>query len=205
MRISNMRNRSGPLRARRSILWSALAATMIASLLGSYSSVADGQDDVMSKGYKLKVAYIYNFLRYVTWPETAFETAESPIVIGIVGADPFGSTLEALAKSKKANGRPIRVNRIQSLQSLDGCHLVFVSGFVTTAQHSETIQACHGKSILLIGEAPNFANGGASVAFFDDADGTIGFSINVDTIKRQKLSVQAPVLKIARIVKDASN
>ncbi len=43
---------------------------------------------------KVKAAYLYNFARFVKWPGDAFEDEQAPIVIGVVGRDPFGAVLD---------------------------------------------------------------------------------------------------------------
>ena len=44
--------------------------------------------------YLIKAAYLYHFAMFVDWPDDAFASRNAPIVIGIVGADPFGSAID---------------------------------------------------------------------------------------------------------------
>ena len=57
---------------------------------------AAAQQQPRVEEYELKAIFISNFLKYVEWPETAFADAESPIVVGIQGDDPFGPVLDEL-------------------------------------------------------------------------------------------------------------
>src|SRR6185295_556777 len=56
---------------------------------------------------QVKAAFLYNFAKFVEWPADAFPDSGSPIVIGVVGNDPFGGTLDQTTSGKTANGRPI--------------------------------------------------------------------------------------------------
>ena len=35
--------------------------------------------------YKLRAAYLYNFSKFIRWPESAFESKDSAFVIGLLG------------------------------------------------------------------------------------------------------------------------
>ena len=55
---------------------------------------------------KVKAAYIYNFTKYVRWPEGAFSEADSPLVIGVYGDDPFDAVLDKTMQGKSVGRRP---------------------------------------------------------------------------------------------------
>src|SRR5207247_7064897 len=62
--------------------------------------------------YRIKAAYIFNFAKFVSWPSTAFASANAPIVIGIVGNDPFGSELDQTIAGKTIERHPLQVKRL---------------------------------------------------------------------------------------------
>ena len=64
-----------------------------------------------SKVRKVKAAYLYNFTKFVKWPDKAFENDEAPFVIGVLGKDPFGPILDNTVKGKKVAKRPIKTRR----------------------------------------------------------------------------------------------
>src|ERR1043166_7669965 len=59
--------------------------------------------------YQVKAVFLFNFAQFVEWPSTAFANDTSPVVIGILGDDPFGVVLEATLKGEVARGRKIVV------------------------------------------------------------------------------------------------
>jgi hypothetical protein len=165
------------------------------------TSTTFGQSSA-SREYKVKVAYLYNFSKYVTWPPESFSSKTAPFIIGILGPDPFGATLDAVAASKKANDRVVTVKRFETIEQYEHCHILFVAGETQSEIHSQVLTKTRGLPVMVIGEAKGFAQDGGTVEFFNDSNDTIGFSINIDSVKRQNLVVQAQVLKIASIVND---
>jgi len=152
--------------------------------------------------YKVKVAYIYNFCRYIEWPESAFLEDESPLVIGVLGEDPFGSLLDTLAKRKKVKGRTVVVKRFRDWEQYTPCHVLFVPDTLAGEIRQLAVRSTQQEPTLVVGETHGFAKAGGSVYFHLDSDGTIGFEINIDAINRQQLRVNAKLLKLATVVHD---
>ncbi|HYM35098.1 MAG TPA: YfiR family protein, partial [Steroidobacteraceae bacterium] len=50
--------------------------------------------ETVAPEYNVKAAYLPLFARYVAWPERTFSDAKSPVVIAVVGRDPFGDILD---------------------------------------------------------------------------------------------------------------
>src|SRR6202165_5618267 len=93
------------------------------------SGHAEGVDSSDSSEYLIKAGFIYNFAKLVEWPSTAFAQADSPIVIGILGDDPFGTTLDRIVADKKINGRGFVVKRLKwanGLKDLKDCNILFI-------------------------------------------------------------------------------
>ncbi len=43
--------------------------------------------------YQIKAAYLYYFSTFVDWPPEAFSRGREPLVVGVLGVDPFGAIL----------------------------------------------------------------------------------------------------------------
>ncbi len=152
--------------------------------------------------YKVKVAYLYNFIRYFSWPEEAFTSRDAPFVIGVLGKAPFGTALDELATRKRAQGRPIVVVRSESLDDFQPCHILFVTRTTDVRVKNEAAGLRRQDAVLIVGEAQGFAQQGAGANFYLDVDGTIGFEINVDVITERRLGADARLLKLAKIVRN---
>jgi len=75
----------------------------------NWTSTANAQagDASDSSEYLIKAGFIYNFAKFVEWPSAAFSQADSPIVIGVLGTDPFGGVLDHLVEDKKIGQRDL--------------------------------------------------------------------------------------------------
>ena len=150
--------------------------------------------------YLIKAAYLYNFALFVEWPTDAFPTATAPIVIGIVGPDPFDQALDRTIRDKRINKRPLVVRRLQWGQDLTQCHILFVSSSEGSRTH-EWAPRLEGLPILIVGdEIPEFARRGATINFIIE-DNKVKFEVNVDAARHARLNISAKLLNVARVLR----
>jgi len=67
---------------------------LLSLLLLRAGGLADAQEDSQPTEYQIKAAFIFNFAKFVEWPAAAFPKTSSPIVVGVLGENPFHDTLE---------------------------------------------------------------------------------------------------------------
>ncbi|MBN1910001.1 MAG: YfiR family protein [Pirellulales bacterium] len=171
-------------------------------VLVCWSSVASAQVEINPRHeYNVKAAYLYSFGRYVQWPRGAFAGPDSPFVLGVLGEDPFAGALDRIAQTKRIQNRPIVVRRWKSLSEYESCHILFISRTVSLEEQMEVIRRLGDRPVLLAGDAPDFASRGGTLSFFVDVE-TVRFEINVNTVRRQRLTINAKLLKLAAIVED---
>ena len=149
----------------------------------------------------IKAAYVLKFPRYVTWPEGAFKTATSPVVVGVLEGGSIGPILQRRAPTATAKGRKIVVLRFKSLDDYRPCHVLFVPRSVDGATQIDAIARTRKLPVLVVGERGGFASAGGTVNFYIDADATVGFEINPDAATEHRLQVDAQLLRLARMVK----
>jgi hypothetical protein len=170
--------------------------------LGSH---AEGLESSDSSEYLIKAGFIYNFAKLVEWPATAFAQPESPIVIGILGDDPFGSTLDRIVADKKINGRGFAVKRLKwtrELKDLRDCNILFVSS--SEKEHLDSVvEAMKWLPVLTIGDTPGFARRGGIMNFTLE-DNKIRFEVNVEAAKHADLTISSRLLTLARIVQQVA-
>src|SRR5437588_7557177 len=92
---------------------------------GSAAPVNGGQAAVSE--YELKAAFLFNFTKFVDWPPKAFLAADAPIVIGIVGEDPFGTAIDDLLRGEVVRDHALIVKRMPPDADLSSCHVLFIS------------------------------------------------------------------------------
>ena len=152
--------------------------------------------------YQVKAAFLYNFARFVEWPPRAFDSADAPVVIDVLGQDSFGPTLDRTVRDKTVRGRRLNIQRFHRLEEgLTRCHILFISR--SEKDRLEEIWRFLGSSsVLTVGESDRFANAGGMVNFILQQH-RVRFEINADAAVRAGLKVSSRLLKQARIVEDS--
>src|SRR5262245_12145015 len=69
--------------------------------------------------YETKAGYLLNFAEFIEWPAGTFPNAKSPIILGVVGKDPFGAELDKL-RGKTVNGRALEIKRFKGALEFRG-------------------------------------------------------------------------------------
>lgn len=156
-------------------------------------------NESVSREYAIKAAYLYQFARYVQWPASAFSSDTSPVVIGVLGTDPFGTVLDEISRTKQIDGRAIVIRRFASLSDYTPCHILFVGASISADQKIAAIQKLHRSPVLLVGEEPGFAEQGGTVNFYME-ENRIRFEINAEVAKQQQLRISSKLLSLAKIV-----
>jgi hypothetical protein len=145
--------------------------------------------------YQLKAAFLYHFAQLVNWPPEAFAQTNSPIVIGVLGENPFGKQLEESVRGKSVNGHPLAVKEVQTLGEVTTCHILFISAS-EKKRLSEILSAAREKSVLTVSETDNFTETGGMINFI--LDGTkIRFQINNAAAKAAGLKISSKLLTLA--------
>jgi len=148
--------------------------------------------------YELKATFLFNFARFVRWPETAFQSPSDPIIIGIIGDDPFGTYLDRLLENKQIKGHPFLVNRYTEIHEATRCHILFISR--NYQNHLRDIfSILLNKSVLTVSEISHFAVQGGMIKLFTRAH-KIRFTINYNTVVRANLKMSSRLLRLAQIV-----
>jgi len=167
----------------------------------AYAQTGDAPD---SSEYLIKAGFIYNFAKFVEWPSAAFAQPDSPIVIGVLGTDPFGNVLDRLVQDKKIGQRGFVVRRykwgkdLKDLKDLRDCKILFVSAS-EKAHADEIIQLVKWLPILTVGETPGFAERGGVIRFTVE-DNRVRFEVNVDAAHQADLNISSRLLTLAKII-----
>lgn len=161
---------------------------------------ARGQSREAPTEYQVKAAFVFNFAKFVEWPQAESTNGTAPIVVGILGEDPFGAELDRIVNDRQVNGRPLRLKRFVSLSEVNDCHMLFISS--SEKQRLQTIfDSLQSKGILTIGDSENFAKEGGMINFVLEK-GKVRFQINIDAAERAGIKLSSQLLKLAHIVKE---
>lgn len=148
--------------------------------------------------YQLKAVFLYNFAQFVNWPPEAFERTDAPLVIGIVGDDPFGSFLDDLVRGEKIGERPIAIRRFARGEPITACHILFISPS-EAGNFEKIIAQLKGRSILSVSDIPSFSRRGGMIRFVNES-GKIRMRVNLKAAKSAGLELSSKLLRPATIV-----
>ena len=167
---------------------------LLASLLRAASPVAP--EPPRPTEYEVKAAFLYNFAKFVKWPE---DRALGPtFVIAVMGEDPFGEVLDRTFAGKTIQGRRAEVRRIRTPGPASDVQIVFI-GSSERPHLSQILKALEGGSALTVGEMEGFTERGGMIAFRLGSD-VVNFDINLDQVERARLKMSSQLIRLARNV-----
>jgi hypothetical protein len=169
---------------------------------GAFAQSPDASD---SSEYLIKAGFIFNFAKFVEWPSNAFAQPDSPIVIGILGTDPFGTIIDKIVQDKKIGTRGFVVKRLKwgaDLKELRECKILFI-GASERAHMDELVQMLRGLPVLTVGETPGFAERGGVIRFVLE-DNRVRFEVNVVAARQADLTISSRLLTLARIIQQSA-
>ena len=148
--------------------------------------------------YDIKAGYLFNFTRFVEWPPDVFPDAKSPIIVGILGENPFGDLLRDTAAGKTVNGRAVVVKTFKEGQDVRACHILFVS---SSEEHYESRlrEQLKGSAVLTVGEAIHASEAVSIITFFIQ-DNKVRLAIDLEAAAAAQLKISSKVIGVSQIV-----
>lgn len=143
---------------------------------------------------ELKAAYLYNFAKFIYWPEGTFINEQSPLVIGVLGKNPFPKELLPLS-AKKVRNRPITIRQFAKIKDIQLCHLLYISPSISTNLQS-VLDILHTKPIVTVGDQKTFVHSGGIIQFVTRRD-RLRFLINLKTAEENKIKINSQLLTLA--------
>jgi hypothetical protein len=172
-------------------------------------------DSTNSEEYRIKAAFLYNFVKFIDWPEEKMGESDDPITIGIIGKDPFGEAFKPL-KYKQIKGKQVIIKRFKGLKELEEakekkkseqfeeikkCHLLFICNS-EKQKLKEILNMVKDHHVLTVGDTKGFLEAGSIVEFIM-VDRKVRFGINVAAAREAELTIRSQLLRLAeKIIKE---
>ncbi len=183
---------SGTPRAKRA------CACRFGVLLAVLGVAASGAAQNQLSEHQLKAAFVYNFAKFVEWPDGAFANPADPLRFCVLGDDLMGGELEELARSKTIGRRLVEARRVKSLAESQHCHVLFVA-----AQEQNRVRelpaAIRGAPVLTIGESDSFVSWGGVINLLLENE-QLRFEVNLRAAEQARLKISSKLLALARAV-----
>lgn len=167
-----------------------IAGCLLAVLLLSVASLVVA-DEVQTTEYRVKTAFLYNFSRFVTWPQAAL-LDHTEFSFCVIGKDPFGTQLDKLT-AKTVHDKSLVVTRLSSLAMIDRCHLLYIG---ENTEPGDVLLLLREKPVLTVSDTADFVEQGGIIQFVL-VDNKVGFRINVDAANTAGLSISSKLLSLA--------
>ena len=190
--------RTNSCRPLRGVTWSRLASFALGLICFVASAAAAPGPAGTAPEYQLKAVFLFNFAQFVEWPAQAQPDPKTPLVIGVLGDDPFGAYLDDLVRGERIGDHPLVIRRSHRAEELTDCHIVFVCR--SAAKDLDKILArLRGLSLLTVSDLDGFTRQGGMVRFAME-NGKIRLRINVEAARVSDLKISSKILRPATIV-----
>jgi hypothetical protein len=151
------------------------------------------------KEYQVKALFLFNFAKYVDWPQVCFEHTNTPIIIAVLGESNFGDELNKAVAGKRVGGREVVVRQMEKDSDLGKCHILFISSS-ERKRLGEILNRINSMPILTVGETEQFTQQGGIINFIKK-EGKVRLEIDCDAARRTKLQLSSKLLSVADVVK----
>lgn len=152
--------------------------------------------------YEVKAAFIYNFAKFIEWPQGAFDGGGSDLKLCVLGNDPFGPALGAI-EGKGVRGRKIKVRRLREAGKSGGCHFLFI-GDSEKGNVGRILKSLASSPTVTVSDMRGFAGAGGVVQFVME-EHKVRFIVNTAAAEKAGLKISSKMLRLARrIINDRS-
>ena len=161
------------------------------------------QSDAQTAEYRVKAAFLYKFGGYVEWPQGVFAKPDSPIAIGVIGADALAEELARIVAGRTINGRPVTVRKLRPGEAVARLHVLFV-GRSDSSRLADILAAAKGQPLLTVTETDEALKLGSMINFVVVED-KVRFDIAPPPSESSNLKISARLLGVARKVVSKSS
>lgn len=174
----------------------ALGKILVFGFIALLFQTASARADSVAE-YGVKAGFVYNFAKFVEWPDRVFTAAAAPLRLCILGKAPLDGKLQLLAE-RQAQGHPIEVIDNPSPQDWRNCQMLYLGA--DQASRMKTLRGALAHTpVLTISDIPNFAQQGGMIELYIE-EGRVRFAINLAMAQQAGLKLDAQMLRMAKIV-----
>lgn len=180
--------------AGRAALLLALAGALVTLRVPEAAGGGPGTEVPLEQ--EVKAAYVYSFLKFVTWPAESPLTRSPALTIGILDDDPLADAVDATVRDRRVEGRPLAVHRFRKADEVEPCAVLFVSRGMA-GRLPQLLEQLRGWPVLTVSDAEGFTSQGGAIGLFLE-DKRIGFEIGVAAAQAAGLQISSKLLRLSR-------
>lgn len=152
--------------------------------------------------YELKSAYLFNFAKFVEFPEKTFSSPKDPFIIGVYGNDAFLDVLQTIIKGRTVYNRSVIAISITQPEDMVNCQIVYFSR-ITINQAILFFEYLGNKPVLTVADNVDYFCEKGGMINFTPQYSQKRFEINPNAAQRANLTISSKLLSLAKIVNDA--
>ncbi|MDY6948824.1 MAG: YfiR family protein [Pseudomonadota bacterium] len=152
------------------------------------AAVSAPPDDVVQREDQFKAAYVFNFVKFVAWPE---DTAADPLLVCFVGAERVYGAFTATIDRSRPGMRRLAALQIADASPAGTCNVLYID-----AATASGYALPHAPNVLTISDADGFAANGGMIELFTE-NHRLRFVINVGSAQQAGLRISSDLLKLA--------
>ena len=182
----------GDLNGRPGTRWTVIAALISAVFAPAHPVHAQ---QTAATEYQVKAAYLYNFGKFVAWPDKGEMGKGQPFEICVLGEDPFGAALDTVVAGETISGKDVATKRITNPREIDDCRILFISSS-EGGRLTDILGALDRTSVLTVSDIPQFSQRGGMIQFVLDGS-RVRFEVNLTKAEGAGLNLSSELLKVA--------
>lgn len=154
-------------------------------------SAVCAQSQARPSEYQVKAAYLYNFGKFVNWPDSG----QTEFHLCVLGDDPFGDNLDSTITNATINGKKVAARRLSSVQDAEGCEIAFIAAS-ESARLERDLAALKKLHVLTVSDMPDFLRRGGIIQFVEE-DRKVRFQVNLKAAQESGFTLSSELLKVA--------
>lgn len=147
-----------------------------------------------TKEYFVKAAFVYNFTKFVQWPDSIVLSQQNNLNICVAGKDTL-SKARSIFNEATTSSLTLTLLEDNEWQGKDVyCHIVYISKKTTSV--STLLQSIGNEPILTVGETEDFIKQGGIIGFVNK-NNKVKLTINNQAARKAGLRIDPQLLEIA--------
>lgn len=171
-------------------------AVLVLALLAALATAGASRAQTAQE-YEVKAAFLYNFTKFVEWPAHAFADGKSSLRLCVLGDNPFGDSLNAVA-GEEVGGHRITVVRSGSISDPSGCHILFISRS-EKERLPRILSEVRNAPVLTVADSQGFLEQGGIINFILEGS-KVRFEIDQASAEKAGIKISSKLLQLARRV-----
>jgi len=145
--------------------------------------------------HEIHAAMVYNFIKYVQWPD---ESQAGEFVVGVIGDDNVFNTLKQWYDGKPKGSKKYVIKKLASSGESSNCHVVYV-GKSKNREFENIKTNTTGKSILTVTDGSGLGQKGSCINF-KVVDGKLKFELNQGVVTDSNLKISSQLSSMAILI-----